>query len=440
MKKFLAALVRYEQPLESVRRAIELCRGLDGLSASDKVFIKPNILTWTRAGTFPKWGALTTSRVVEDVIVLLKERGVDRITVAEGMVLPNIKDQETQDDAFEKLGYNTLKKRYGIKWYSVWERPFEKVDLGEGLTLGYNADALQSDFMINIPVLKTHNSVKVSLGIKNLKGLLDIPSRKKCHEQDSESNLHTMLAKLPKPLPPCLTILDGIYTLERGPTWEGSARRSNLLVASTEILTADMVGAKVLGIAPGEVPYLVHCARAQARPFDLSDVEIRGEKIEEAASPHEYRFPYNAEGDLPLPFDKMGIRGLSYPQMDLTLCTYCSLLSGPIMTSIARAWKGLPWDEVEILTGKIMEPTPGKNKTILIGKCMYQANKDHPHIREMIAVKGCPPSPRAIIKAFHQAGIEIDPVILEHLDNYPVLSMKKYKDNPEFDEAFFKVS
>jgi len=39
----------------------------------------------------------------------------------------------------------------------------------------------------------------------------------------------------------------------------------------------------------------------------------------------------------------------------------------------------------------MMKPTPGKKKTILIGKCIYQANKDNPDIQEMIAVKGCPP-------------------------------------------------
>ena len=42
---------------------------------------------------------------------------------------------------------------------------------------------LESDFLVNIPVLKTHVQTVVSLGIKNIKGLIDIESRKKCTVQ-----------------------------------------------------------------------------------------------------------------------------------------------------------------------------------------------------------------------------------------------------------------
>ncbi|MCK7469283.1 MAG: hypothetical protein MZU91_14925 [Desulfosudis oleivorans] len=33
-----------------------MCRGLDRLPARARVFIKPNIVFWTRAVPFPKWG------------------------------------------------------------------------------------------------------------------------------------------------------------------------------------------------------------------------------------------------------------------------------------------------------------------------------------------------------------------------------------------------
>ena len=42
------------------------------------------------------------------------------------------------------------------------------------------------------------------------------------------------------------------------------------------------------------------------------------------------------------------------------------------------AWQGEPWEDVEILTGKQMHPTPGKKKTILLGKCMCQAHRNKP--------------------------------------------------------------
>ena len=104
MSKNLVAIVRYEKPLESVRQAVELSRGLDHLPSKALVFIKPNIVFWTKVVPFPKCGVITTSRVVEDVIILLKERGIEDITIGEGMVTMNPKDLATQAHAFETLG------------------------------------------------------------------------------------------------------------------------------------------------------------------------------------------------------------------------------------------------------------------------------------------------------------------------------------------------
>ena len=80
MNNFLVSIVKYDKPLESVRKAVDLAKGLDHLPANAKVFIKPNIVFWTMATAFPKWGVITTSRVIEDMVVLLKERGIDDIT------------------------------------------------------------------------------------------------------------------------------------------------------------------------------------------------------------------------------------------------------------------------------------------------------------------------------------------------------------------------
>ncbi len=439
MTKPKVAVVRYERPLVSVRKAIDLCNGLDHLPAGAKVFIKPNIVFWTKVTQFPKWGVITTSRVLEDVVVLLKEWGIDDITIGEGTVVYDPKDRDTALHAFESLGYNALKKRYGVKSLAILERPFEKVDLGGGVELKFNTDILQSDFVVNIPVLKTHSQTVVSLGIKNIKGMIDINSRKKCHSADPEKDLHYWVSKLANKLPPSVTILDGIFTNERGPGPDGKIRRSNLLVASPDVLAADKVGAKVLGFEPSEVPYLVHAARERERPIDFSDLEVVGEKIEDVAMKLQHAFIYNESGALPLPMEKMGIKGLSYPKYDLSLCTYCSILTGVTLTSIAYAWKGEPWDDVEVLTGKMMKPTPGKKHTILIGKCLYEAHKKHPDIKNMITVKTCPPSPDAVVKALHQAGVEVNPAIFDNLEAAPGFYMRKYEGKPEFDESFFRV-
>ena len=58
-----SAIVKYEKPLDSVRKAVELSHGLDHLPANARVFIKPNIVFWTKATNFPKYG-------VEDLVKL----------------------------------------------------------------------------------------------------------------------------------------------------------------------------------------------------------------------------------------------------------------------------------------------------------------------------------------------------------------------------------
>lgn len=439
MKKSIAAIVKYEKPMESVQKAVEFSEGLKYLPSNARVFIKPNIVFWTKEVPFPKWGVITTSRIIEDMVVLLKDNGARDIIIGEGMVTLKPKDIETPAHAFESLGYGVLKKRYGVKPINVFERPFEKIDLGDGTTLKFNKDIFNSDFVVDLPVMKTHAQTVVSLGIKNLKGTIDISSRKKCHNADPEKDLNYMIARLPDKLPPIFTLIDGIYTSERGPSFDGRIRRSNLLAASRDILSADMVGAEILGHKPAEVPHLVHAALNRGRPADLSDVEVIGESIEEVASYHAYDFPYNEDGTLPVPMEKMGVKGLSYRKYDITMCTYCSGINGLVLTAVAQAWKGEPWDDVEILTGKVMKPTPGKKKTILLGKCMYQANKDNPDIQEMIAVKGCPPSPKEIVKALHKAGIEVDPALFDNIEQLPGFFMSRYKGKPEFDESLFRI-
>lgn len=215
MKKNFVSIVKYEKPLDSVRKAVELSKGLDHLPANAKVFIKPNIVFWTKATNFPKYGVITTSRIVEDMVVLLKERGIDDINIGEGTVLRNPKDMETQLHAFERLGYSELTKRYGVKHINIWERPFEKVDLGDDVELNFNTDILNSDFVVDLPVMKTHSMTMVSLGIKNLKGMIDIPSRKKCHNTHPEKDLHFLLLGDDKYHPGCCCQSLERRTLER---------------------------------------------------------------------------------------------------------------------------------------------------------------------------------------------------------------------------------
>lgn len=441
MAKNVVSVVRYEEPYQSLKKVVFECGGFDHLPSKARVFIKPNIVFWTRACTFPKWGVITTSRVIENMVILLKEHGIEDITIGEGMAV-DPEDTKTPAHAFEYLGYKKLKELYGVKYINIMERPFRKVDLGDGISLKYNQDILESDFLVDIPVLKTQNQTVVSLGIKNLKGVIDIASRKKCHNADSQKDLHFHISKVSDPMPPSLTVIDGIFSLERGPGFDGRMKRSNLLVASSDMLSADLVGSRILGHDPSTVGYLVHTANRRGRPLDLSDIEVIGEEIENVTSYHEYDFDYlkNESGEMPKALAKQGLKGIYYRKYDATMCTYCSALNGLILTAIRQAWQGEPWDNIEVLTGKAMEPSPGMKATLLIGQCMYRKNKDHPDIQKMFAAKGCPPDPQDIVDSLNKAGIAVDSALFSQVDQLPGFFMSRYEGNPDFDESFFRIS
>ncbi len=423
-----------------MKKAVLDCGGFDRLNPGMRVFIKPNIVFWTKSCSFPKWGVITTSRIVEDMVVLLKEFGIDDITIGEG-IAADPGDEVTPAHAFNSLGYNTLCQRYGIKCVNIMKEPFKEVEMENGVKLKFNRDVLESDFLVDLPVLKSHNQTKVSLGLKNLKGTINIASRKKCHSPDPEYDLHYYVSRLGVPMPPALTVIDGIYSLERGPAFDGRMKRSNLLVASPGFLSADLVGSRILGHDPSEIKHLALAASRTGWPLDLSDIEIIGENVEDVSLYHEYDFVYisDSNGEMPRALARQGLRGLFYRKFDDTMCTYCSSLNGLLLTAIRQAWTGEPWNNVEVLTGKKMEPAAGMGATILIGQCMYNKNKEHPNIQTMFSAKGCPPDPREVVDAFHGAGIELDRELFDQADKLPGFFLSRYEGNPEFDESFYRV-
>ncbi len=431
---------RFVPGAETVREV--LCRAslCDGIKYRDRIFIKPNIVVWTKDGSFPKWGVITTSHVVHALVAWLKEQGYENIHIGEGVaIVPTFGKHNIIQNAYSVLGYETLKRRYGVCLHNVLDGPFENIDLGDGVRLNIFAPAVESDLVISLPVLKTHAQTKVSLGIKNLKGLIDIQSRKLCHSANPDFPLNRMIAYIPLAFPKVTVLIDGIYSLERGPSFEGKARRFNVIVGSGDLLAGDMVGAKLLGYDPQSIPHMVHYANLKGR--DLSSIfpKIDGPSVDEIADFHPYDFPYTDDNCLPVPLARLGIQGLCYRKYDDTLCTYCSELNGIILASVVRSWKGKPWPKIEVLTGKKMKPTPGMDATILLGKCMSEAHSNNPVIRRAIAVKTCPPHPKAIVKAFKDAGIELDEALLNNLEVHAQSFFRKYKGNAEFDESFYRI-
>ncbi|MCD6184233.1 MAG: DUF362 domain-containing protein [Deltaproteobacteria bacterium] len=438
--KTKVAIVKYEKPIESVEKAIYLSGALNKLKKGDKVFIKPNIVFWSRNVAMPPWGVITTTRVVEDVLRQVIKKNPGEIIIGEGTITSDPKDKETPAHAFETLGYNELARKYGAKIINVFDKKFCPVDLGGGISLNMAEDLINADFVISLPVLKTHAQTKVSLSMKNIKGCLNMESRKLCHSADMVHDLDFHVSQLVNALPESCTIIDGIYTLERGPAYTGNAKRSNIIIASSDLLAADITGAALLGFNPEEVPHIKKCCEEADILPSTESVEIVGEPLENMVRPHKWAFPYNKDNTLPLNLERIGVKGFSFPRYDHSLCTYCSELMGPIQMTIGNAWNGKAFDDVEVLTGKIRRPTPGMRHTILLGQCQVKLNKDNKDIENRILVPGCPPKIDKLIAGLKESGIKVDPAVFENLDMAPGLFMKRYKGKSEFSQKFYRTS
>ena len=441
MNKYDVAVARYEEPLLSVRRVVELAGGFATLPADARVVVKPNFVSWHEEGNSPRYGVITTARILEDVLIVLKEHGFRQITIAEGIVEAERRSKSLMTLLAAGMGLSALEKRYGVGLADVHKGSFGKVSIAQGLELSFSTYITEADYIINVPVLKTHQMTAVSLGIKNMKGALDTASRKICHRPGRDPDLHACVAMLPSLMPPSFTIIDGIYTLERGATALGEAHRSNILVASRDLICADKVGARLLGYQPQGIRHIDLACQRAGRPSDLTDVNVIGEiDIETALKPHAHRFEYNQAQDMPLLFEQRGISGVRLPETDDTLCTYCGYFIFPVVMGILMASnKNRHFDDIEILTGGKQEPSKGHKHTVLVGKCQVQKNSANPLIRHCVPIRGCPPSVRGLLEAYKLVGIELPDEAGEWIKTIPEVLMMRYAGRPEFDESFYRI-
>lgn len=401
--KPLVSLVRYTGSPDSLKDALTLCNGFEELDTHAKVLIKPNLVTWDDQYTIAPFGVFTTTRLIEDMIILLKDYGCKDIFVGEGSV------EFTQGvgtmAAYAGLGYLSLMKKYGIKLLDFNTSEAVAIKIPNGLTLHLAKEIVESDFLINFPVLKTHAQTKVSLGLKNLKGCLKTPSKKLCHHVKlGLENCFTFVADYAKP---ALTIVDGIYALERGALHFGNAFRKDIIIASRDILAADMVAAKTMGFNSEDIIHFVEYGTRHNMSLILSDYEIWGEALENHVKPLKWDWGWTKDNTGPSIFEKFGVNGTAVPKYDETLCSGCSLFANMVNILLLSAFKGEPLPKVEILNGKKMQARPGYDKTILIGNCIMKANKENKNIRKAIKVTGCPPNQDDVIAALRETGIDI---------------------------------
>jgi uncharacterized protein (DUF362 family) len=374
------SLVKFDGSLDSLSKAIELCQGFEKLSRNDRVLIKPN--NCFRHRIMPPYGMVTTAKIIEGVVQLLLEHDCTDISIGEGAIIDIFDELEPYTKrGFKGTGIDRVAEKYGIKLIDFNQGPFHKVDLG-GIKIEVSRAALDTDFLINVPVLKTHFQAKVSLGFKNLKGCLSKDSKRRFH---ISKRLDTLICLLNEAIKSDLVIVDGIYMLEKGPeTLVGVAHRKDLIIASPDIFECDVVGATILGIDPAQVDYLKEFAQRHDRSFDISAIQIKGEDIDSLKEQLEWRFEPDEELLTPAK-----VRGISAPHPGQTLCSACGATLAFALSVFGKDNPGMDFGGVALYYGLGLKPERDTQKVFLYGDCAIRSNNG---LQSVIKIGGCPPT------------------------------------------------
>jgi uncharacterized protein (DUF362 family) len=254
-------------PDSLVRAALE---GLGGMSRfvprGAWVIIKPNICTDYYGY---EYAATTNPWVVGTLVQLALEAGASRVQV---MDFPFGGSAES---AYRRSGIAEQVEAAGGEMVLMSDFMYKKVEIPNALSLKNTRlyeDVQKADVLINVPIAKTHGLAGLTLGMKNLMGL--VRNREEVHWMIGDR-----LTDLTRLIKPTLTVIDGVRILTaNGPTGGSldDVRQMDTVIASPDVVAADSYAASTLfEWKPEKLAYIQSAAKVNLGNSDLSSLTIR---------------------------------------------------------------------------------------------------------------------------------------------------------------------
>jgi uncharacterized protein (DUF362 family) len=267
----VVAVVKGKRGHEPVFKALDLVDYKSALAGYDKVLIKVNFITNKTWDT----GATTDPIVVEAIIKKLAALPVKIYVVESDATITNA------DKAFEATGMKSMCQRNGVEWLNlrhVKDRVTFAIPDGEALKSITVPRIVTESAVISAAKLKTHVDTSVTLGMKNMFGLLPEKFKGKYHLK----GISKVVVDINTVLKPALTIIDGFVGMEgKGPI-DGTPVQMNLVIAGKDPVATDATACRVMGIDPYEVS---HIRRASEKGLGSIEAQILGEKLEAVTRP-----------------------------------------------------------------------------------------------------------------------------------------------------------
>jgi uncharacterized protein (DUF362 family) len=262
---------------------------------SKRVLLKPNFVEYS-----PDRPVTTHVSLLRETVRALRERGAAEVVIAEG---PG--HNPDTDEVWFRSGLSRIAAEEGARLVDLNVDdlvPTRMRTFAEGN--GFRGRALErlllpktllaADVIVSMPKLKTHHWAGVTLGMKNLFGV--VPSVKYGWPKNilHMNGIVRSIVELAASIPVAYTIVDGIEGMEGDGPIVGTAVPSHCLLFGRSVYSVDWVAARVMGLDPAKLPVI---SLASATGFGpLADPPTVGE------SPRAFRRPFV----LPPQFDTLG--------------------------------------------------------------------------------------------------------------------------------------
>jgi uncharacterized protein (DUF362 family) len=258
--------VKGGEPTVMFDKGIEAMGGLNAfVKKGQKVVVKPNI-GWDVS---PERAGNTNPRLVAHITKRCYEAGAKQVFVFD----------HTCDDwqsCYRTSGIESAARDAGAKVVpGNSERYYHDVEVPKGKNLKKSKVhelILDSDVFINVPVLKSHSSAKLTIAMKNLMGI--VWDRREWHAND----LHQCIADFSSCRKPDLNVVDAYAVMKRngprGISVEDVVELKSMLL-STDMVTVDAAGAKLVGREPLDIPHIRIAAENYIGRVDLEKLNIK---------------------------------------------------------------------------------------------------------------------------------------------------------------------
>ena len=239
------AVAKEGTPFDNTVAAVEALGGMSTfVKPGARVLINPNV-----SGHLPPDAAVNTHpHVVGALIKMCRDVGAGEVVVGNFNSAKNY-----------KIGrMNEVAEKYGAELKPLGDKKefFKRIEVPKGKALDHlfvSQDYLAADVLINVPVAKHHTVSRMSLGMKNLMGL--VMNRWAVFHRERGKHLNQCIADLASAVKSTLIVVDANKMIvTKGPVGPGQQIEPKKVIAGTDPVAVDVLAAQLLSYGKEDIP------------------------------------------------------------------------------------------------------------------------------------------------------------------------------------------